>query len=79
VIFDVCFRCVDHVSDGVWIFGIGSGSLKEYIRAKERGKPVRSLIKVFDPEWEEYSKRKKYWEVFGEIFREVLDGSATSI
>ena len=79
VIFEACFRCVDHVSDGVWIFGIGSGSLKEYVRAREHGKPVRSLVKVFDPEWEEYSNRRKYWDVFGKIFGEVLDSSEISI
>ena len=79
VIFEVCFKCVDYVADEVWIFGIGSGSLKEYARAKEQGKPIKSLIKVFDNEWEIYSKKEKYWNVFGEIFKEVLDTSRISI
>ena len=79
VIFEACFRCVDYVADEVWIFGIGSGALKEYVRAREQGKPVRSLIKVFDDDWEVYSKKEKYWDVFGEIFREVLETSRTSI
>ena len=79
VIFEACFRCVDYVSDEVWIFGVGTGSLKEYVRAKKYGKPVRSFVKVFDPEWDKYSEREKYWDVFGETFREVLDSSETSI
>lgn len=78
LIMRACYGLIG-ASDEVWIFGIGSGSLEEYAYGKKIGKPVRSLVKAFDDEWEEFSSRRKYRDVFGEIFREVLNSSETSI
>ena len=75
IIYEACFRCVDHISDEVWIFGIGSGSLSEYERAKNLGKRVKSFVERFDEEWEVYSKKRKYKENFGDLVGEVLESS----
>ncbi len=58
-IYTVCFGLVD-ICPELWIFGIGAGSLKEYLRAKESGKQIRSFVKKFDPYWEESSQKEKY-------------------
>ena len=57
-IMDVCYGLVD-LSDELWIFGIGSGSLDEIKYAKFLQKPVESYIKQFDSDWEKYSKKYK--------------------
>ena len=73
LIFKVCFGMVD-ISDELWIFGIGSGSLKEYQRAKDSMKPTRSFIRVFDPDWETVLVDKpRYRENFGDLVDEILE------
>lgn len=78
-IYKVCFGLVD-LSDELWIFGIGGGSFKEWLRAKEQGKPLRSFVKVFDPKWEEYAySLEKYQTGYREVLGEVLRLSALSV
>lgn len=74
LIYKVCFGMVD-LSEEVWIFGIGSGSLKEYQRARNMGKQVRSFVKRFDPNWEEWSQKRKYQKKYGDLVREILEES----
>lgn len=77
-IYRVCYGLVD-ISDELWIFGIGGGALKEWVYAKEKGKPVISFIKVFDPLWEEWSKKQKYLDrKYKAIVEEVLELSKVS-
>ncbi|MFZ5955138.1 MAG: hypothetical protein ACOYT4_01830 [Nanoarchaeota archaeon] len=76
-IYQVCFDLVG-ITDELWIFGIGTGALTEYRKAKELKKPVKSYIKVFDSDWEERFKEKefeRYQKNFGEILDEVIETS----
>ena len=78
-IYRVCFGLVD-LCDEVWIFGVGGGACKEYQRARDQGKPTRSLVKVFDPSWEAYSLKEKYIsERYKRIVEEILDLSELNI
>ena len=70
-IYRICFGLVD-ICDEVWIFGIGGGSLQEFERAKDSGKPVRSLVKRFDPDWEKRSQKEKYFIKYKKLVDEVL-------
>lgn len=72
-IYKICFKLVD-ISDELWIFGLGSGSLKEWQRAKERGKHRRVALAYFDLQWKEYAKKEKYKRLYGEALTEVLSG-----
>lgn len=73
-IFRVCFGMVD-LSDGAWIFGIGSGSFKEWMRARDSGKPVRSFVKRFDADWEEWARKDKYRTQYAKVLAEILAAS----
>ncbi|MDD5651497.1 MAG: hypothetical protein PHF86_13965 [Candidatus Nanoarchaeia archaeon] len=68
-IYRVCFGLVD-LSNELWIFGIGTGSLEEWKHAK--GKPRYSFVKQFDPNWEEYIQKEKYNIKYKEILEEIL-------
>ncbi len=70
-IYRVCFGLVD-LSDELWIFGIGGGSLKEWLHAKESGKPTSSFVKQFDPHWKEWSTKEKYRTKYATVLEEVL-------
>jgi len=48
------------LSDELWIFGLGSGSFDEWLKAGEIAIPRKSFVKQFDPLWQEYSKKEKY-------------------
>jgi hypothetical protein len=74
-IYRVCFALVD-VSDELWIFGIGGGSLQEYMRKKKQGGNIRSFVKLFDDQWEEWSQRDKYRTRYRDVVEEVLRLSA---
>mgnify|MGYP001597138752 CR=1 FL=1 len=60
--------------DELWIFGIGRGSLKDYEHAKSIGKPVRSLLKDFDMEWEIKSTHERYKD-YRHIVEQVIGKS----
>ena len=70
-IYKVCFGLVD-LSDELWIFGIGSGSFKEWTRAMEQGKPIKSFIKRFDKNWKEWADKEKYKIQYKNVLDEVL-------
>lgn len=70
-IYRICFGLID-LSDELWIFGIGGGSFKEWIYAKEKGKPLKSFVKIFDPKWLEWMKKEKYQTNYKEVLEEVL-------
>lgn len=69
-IYHTCFRLIDSC-DQLWIFGINSGSLREYQYATSKNMPVQSLIKKLDPNWEEQSKKTKY-NLFGDLIKNVI-------
>jgi hypothetical protein len=48
------------LSDELWIFGLGSGSFDEWLKAGEIEIPRKSFVKDFDSEWKERSKKPKY-------------------
>ncbi len=70
-IMNVCYGMIK-ISDELWIFGLGSGSLDEFEYARKIIKPTESFIKQFDPEWEEYSKKEKYHKKYPNTLKEVL-------
>ncbi len=60
--------------DELLIFGIGRGSLKDYEYAVEKGKPVGSLIKKFDMEWESKAIHDRYKE-YRHIIEQIVGKS----
>jgi len=58
-IMRVCYGMIT-LSDELWIFGLGSGSFDEWLKAGEIIIPRKSFVKQFDPLWQEYSKKEKY-------------------
>ncbi len=73
-IYKVCFGLID-ISDEVWIFGLGGGSLKEWAYAKEKNKETLSLVKQFDPSWKIWKNKEKYKTKYHELVEEVLSRS----
>ena len=70
-IMKVCYGMVN-ISDELWIFGIGSGSLDELTYAKKIQIPTKSFVKQFDPEWEWHSKKQKYFDKgYGKNIKEI--------
>ena len=70
-IMKVCYGVVK-LSDELWIFGLGSGSFDEWLKAKEIEIPRRSFVKEFDPDWEEGSKKEKYGLKYPGLLKEIL-------
>ena len=60
------------MSNELWIFGLGSGSFDEWLKAKEIKIPRRSFVKEFDPKWEEYSEKEKYKIKYPGLVKEIL-------
>lgn len=58
-------------SDELWIFGIDDNSLREWMYARGIMKPARSLVKLFDYEWEERAKKEAYPKYSG-VVKEIL-------
>jgi|SRR3989338_7126284 len=72
-IMKVCYGMIN-LCDELWIFGLGSGSIDEWKKAGELKLPRRSLVKQFDPKWEEYLRNPKHARN-AEIMREILDAN----
>ena len=70
-IMKVCYGMID-ISDELWIFGIGSGSLDEFEYAKKIIIPTKSFAKQFDPEFTWHSEKKKYHKKHSGILKEIL-------
>ncbi len=70
-IMRVCYGLVE-LSDELWIFGLGSGSFDEWLKAKDIEIPRKSFVKVFDPKWEEYSQKVKYKSRYPGLLKEIL-------
>ncbi|MDD5700388.1 MAG: hypothetical protein PHH00_04370 [Candidatus Nanoarchaeia archaeon] len=66
------------LSDELWIFGIGDSTLREWVYAKDNGKPCRSLVKLFDYGWEERAKRERFAGYPG-VAEEVLGAGTLPI
>ncbi|MDD5700398.1 MAG: hypothetical protein PHH00_04425 [Candidatus Nanoarchaeia archaeon] len=66
------------LSDELWIFGIGDSTLREWVYAKDNRKPCRSLVKLFDYEWEERAKRERFAGYPG-VAEEVLGAGTLPI
>lgn len=70
-IMRVCYSMIN-ISDELWIFGIGHGSLDEFKRAKKIEIPTKSFAKQFDPLWRSQSQKEKYHPKYSGIIKEIL-------
>jgi hypothetical protein len=70
-IMKVCYGLVN-ISNELWIFGIGNGSLDEFAKAREINLPTKSFVKQFDPLWKLQSEKEKYHPKYSKAIKEIL-------
>jgi len=68
-IMEMCFGLIDRCNQ-LWIFGLASGSIEEWLYARNTGKQTRSFVTKFDGEWKNFSDR--YIKKYGNVIKEIL-------